>query len=55
VCLGRETVMHYFSCLGGIGPDSTSALGDIIPIFCFPFGGICGSRSAFWCVLGAKR
>jgi hypothetical protein len=51
---GRETLTHYFSCSGGTGMDSKSW--DTLRRACvFASGGICESRSAFWCIRGANR
>jgi hypothetical protein len=53
VRLRRRMVMHYFSCSGGTGADSTkSALRHVTPNFCLSFVGICVSPSAFQCVRG---
>jgi hypothetical protein len=48
--------MHYLFCSGGTSKDSTkSVLGHVMSNLCFASGGICGSRSAFWCVRGVKH
>jgi hypothetical protein len=48
--------MHYFSCSGGTGTDSTkSASRHIMPNLCFASGGICRSCSAFWWIRSTKR
>jgi hypothetical protein len=52
---GHEMLMHYFSCWGWAGVDSTkSVMRYVTPNLCFPSGGICGSRNAFLCVRGVK-
>jgi hypothetical protein len=56
VCSGCETLTHYFSCSDGTGTYSTKTRWDMLRQTCvFASCGICGSRSAFWCVRGAKR
>jgi hypothetical protein len=53
VRLHRKISMHYFSCSGGPGMDSTKiAMGDVL--HSGASGGICGSRIAFWCICTAK-
>jgi hypothetical protein len=51
-----QTSTLYFSCSGGSGTDSTkSASGKLRHTCIFASGGLCGSRSSFRCVRGAKR
>jgi hypothetical protein len=51
----RETSTHFASCTGG--PSAVSikiALGHVTRSCVLAFGGICGSRSLFRCIWGAK-
>jgi hypothetical protein len=53
---GCETSTHYFPCSGGPGEVSTKSAQDTLCRTCvFASCGICGSCSAFRCVLGVKR
>jgi hypothetical protein len=53
---GRKMSLHYFSCSGGTDTDLKKACRDTLRQTCvFASGGICGSRSAFRCIEGAKR
>jgi hypothetical protein len=48
--LGHETSMHYFSCSGGQVWNAQKVRRNTLLQTCvFAFGGISGSRSAFWC------
>jgi hypothetical protein len=52
---GHETSTHYFSCSGETGTDATIMAPRHVTLNCvFASGGICGSRSALWCVRVAK-
>jgi hypothetical protein len=52
---GCETSTHYFLCSGGTCTDSMKKQWDTLcQTFDFASNGICGSRSAFQCVRGAK-
>jgi hypothetical protein len=51
-----ETSMHYFPCSSGPGEVSIKSARDTLCRTCvFASGGICGSCSAFWCILDVKR
>jgi hypothetical protein len=52
---GHETSTHYFSFSGETSTDATIMAPRHVTLNCvFASGGICGSRSAFWCVRVAK-
>jgi hypothetical protein len=56
VCPGCKMSIQYFSSSGGTGTDSMkSAPGHVIPNLFFAYCGICGSRSAFWCIQRMKH
>jgi hypothetical protein len=56
IASGTRNINTLFSCSGATESDLTQiAPGHVKSNLCFASGGICGSRSAFWCVRGAKH